>query len=597
MRRYPKALRKRLEKAARAEAKRIPAVWKAYRKSVPNPSETSPLMALFVALLFFGMLAAGLTLAACEVGPVTVVAAMSALGTGAVFLVAHALRSALYGADDLLVVQTLPLSEPVFFQWQLKKTFRMTVLLMLVFAAGAVALERQLDREWWRAVWAILVGILAWGGAMGLAVWLLSRFPTWPHLRIAVASTCVVATLFLTMGYQSGWDAESPGVWISAVLPSGWPWFGLILGGLRDRPSGYLALAFLALPLAMVLPYAVRRLRAGFVMGEVILGPSHGAEEALEREVEGILDRRAEEAEGAQPVGADEGQVAVADFQRGDPLMREVERQEIWRGHHAWMEERIRSRDFLIPWGGAGADRLTRGVIRFLNERERVLFGYLLPGGTRWTRRWLQSIGLALAAVLTLCLFPSWHWALSVLPLSALLGLPLQGGNWNLLHPATGGMTWPVSAEFPLVFREMAMPMVKANLFRCAAWLSAMLPVMAVLDWRQGSFPFWTSLLLLLGSGSLAVQPFLVASKFASWQLGGSAGGVREYCLKVWVYCTAGLIAGSMLVGTISMLMIQRGGWVWTLLPLFCGGVSLAFFHAYGRYYARGRGDLMRVPA
>ncbi len=506
------------------------------------------------------------------------------------------LRSQFISSPQRYLFLLYPFSESDYFQWVLRPFLFRSLLLWLLSAAMFAALLAGWAGA--RLLQVLAFATLHWFLAL-LFIFFLARFvpriPKWLPviLRFAFAIPLFVRPAQLAFLVHLQW--LTPFGWIDyfaanfARVP--WAWFWLA----TMTAAGAAA--------AMIAFWAFRR---AFLPAEHASSSSVSISDAASDRLPGqlheagieMIDEKAETKDNhdaaANELPAAPESLAV----QGNHVRAGTVTQSQQLRRHYWgarIENYVRGGDALASWDWSLAPWFERLAVFALTARERNILEFLLGGVTPdWGGSWRASViaAAASAACAILPPEPSFILVFAGLGISAFIGLPLIAGEWTALLPyRITSQRSPIYSCFPLDYRETFRVIAKINLFRILAWLPFCVFLSALLGSILASAP-WRGALIgaNLALCIAASQPAFVAAQF-SMQTNDTQGFRPSTILFIVLVPLVAIACFAAIV-----TLVSWPGPIALLAPVIVSFFSFTGWAIYGRYYARGRFDLLRTP-
>ena len=405
----------------------------------------------------------------------------------------------------------------------------------------------------------------------------LTRVPRWLPFMLSLSCAAPFFLPAANVGYAAALEWAIPFGWIAqfflhfSKIPFAWIWLAPLLG------------AF-----SVACYFALRRLQPIYEEKESFPVPPIPSEPRVPQER--YVEKEYSEAEAYDELV--EGSVAqpVATQQMSDAHVQKL--QEFYSS--SAVAKFIRTGTSLDPWDWSQAPLLERWCVSLLTPHERDVLEFLLGSQPpNWTSLWRFSViaaGIAVAAAFLPAAISTTVFIIAGL-VSALAGMPLLG-NWIAFstYQLTGKLS-PIHSCFPLDYWETFRLLAKIALVRSAAWLPIGLILGAVfgrsmgIDALGGAYELLILFLTVLGS-----FPVICALHFSS---NTNDSQSRKFSALVFVFA-AGIYGIVELLGIIYSL--TPGAPMGYVVPPVLTGISFLAWALYGRYYARGRFDLLRVP-
>lgn len=439
---------------------------------------------------------------------------------------------------ELWLFYSWPLSDDAIFAHQRRLVLRASLWLALDWLVfGVVIALRTGDHALLAAAPLLAAG--QWAVALSVALFLGRVFPRFPYGWV---TTPLGILLFLFIRFGETQTAFAPALDLVRQIPlvatpGGWllQCWQLLAAG---NAFGWLALVLLAGSAAATLALGARRIHAAFNL-ETIFGYHTAAE------------TDAFTAPADEPLASSSAPVST---------------------------ERVRA----VLEKTSGLAFTARGPVErslgwFLDNRQRVLVDFMLPGGQPWHRRWLISAGLLALTFILRQTQPG----LALLPalLAMAFALPLTGGRWSGFNSLVLFQTQiGLHAYAPVGLREIARLILKINALHCLLALPLVIAAMGLGLAPTGAPPVWaldygfrvTALLL-------ALQPLFVIGKVSANSNDSSAGKLVTVALAIMIL--AGLVAGITLC--VVALMVDR-----FTVALACIGALALLTHGLLAVYA-----------
>ena len=508
-----------------------------------------------------------------EKGNAWLLACLTLYCTATAVMRSRQLQSLMTVSLERLLFHFYPLSDTHFFRWGLQVFLWKTARIWLASGvAFAFVFEAQNEPWFWKAA---AFATLQWLVTVA-AIFALAAYVYGIHKWVPVGLYLALIVVF----YAGPLPYFAPIYPVLQALPTGWIDFAIT--AFHERVSEWIALMMLIVLAAVSVRTLAMRFRARIVVGaapEQVSEPAHEPK----HQIMGVLNE---------------------DAQLDELLEDEEEEDKPARPQTAWQNLRLQlvgasvgkhilSRDWLAPREWSMEPWLERLAGLWLTEPEKRTAEFLLGGAVlRWHELWRGSVIIAAAAsVLFVVGLPS-TYAIGILAasLSALLGVPVLGGNWPATSPARlSGKLSPLHGCFPLEYRTACRVMWKINLVRTAAWTPVGLLMSAFAGLSYGSAAGIAAWLVLKGVLVYTASiPLLSAGQFSK-----STNDTSNLRLA-----TLPLVGFAMLI----VLMFATAGIMTMALPTGLAfpslgmtlGISLGAWWLYERYYERGQVDLVR---
>ena len=534
------AFEKRLRRALRARFKASPDLRREARKRRKSSTGQTSSRLLFttLGLLIFTSLASHLR------NPEFVLAIITLWTAGLAFRKARQWFQTFYSADDLVVLNLLPVSDESIFRLQSRKFARRFgwTFFELTFLYLTLGL---LQKSWEPLIFlAPLIALVQTALIFSLSL----HFVVFLHaLPLAAISNllCLTALLLLAFGSQTQVFNSYLIQFSYWFFPTGWLNYAFVQSFLRQD----WITALLVFPVGAIIYaglYSWHRLRAFYNLDALELLPHPG--------LFGHDTRLASR-------GATEIQDTIGEggFRRA------------------------------LDWPGSGW--LERWISKSLHGRDRLVLEFLVAENPGWTRAlkgalWVFLLGSAIVYTFGhhggfLAFLPAWFVAAAA--------LPIFGGMWRGLQALpSSGVYLPLHALYPIALREMTRVMLRVNIYRTVAAAPLLLAFGVLAAWKLGDplFMGWRITSKILGL-FLALQPVIVLIPLSRSTNYTSRRAWLQLLLNVPIFVSLILL---------SIAFFLASAAAHTLLLLAAVLLLALVMHAlYHRAFNRGRIDLLHT--
>lgn len=466
------------------------------------------------------------------------------------------LAGTLFASPQTAALFLLPLADPEIFRVQARQFVRQSLTFVLLHVPAGAFLAYTVAPGWGATLAALVLPPLQAVLFLAVAVHLEARWPGGWHRHLGklwlllllvplggkYLSTAVPALV------QVGW-------WIP---PSGWLNYAFYHGAVLGDGWAWTLLVPVALPL-WTLPWAWRRLQRQYHLAEPnwALISTEGRWQAAEEDAE--------------------------------PPLASMGRTEL--------EEAVREGGWRAPLDWSQCGWLERLAAAWFSPRERLAAEFMTAGRPNWSSHW-RGAGLttvfALVVLALLGQYGGWLVFLAgVLVLAA--GTPLLGGTWRGFEMlATGGMSAPLYAAYPLGYWDIARMMLKVNWLRCVLAAPLVVVVGMVAGWKLAPEVAWPAALFSGGLVALKILGLVFALQPAAVVL-RIAGGTNDTQRLPWRWSIGLIPILAALLAFGVFVFLGEAWWVpWACL----GGVAVTatfLLWLYGVGWARGKFDLVQA--
>jgi len=495
---------------------------------------------------------------------------------------AASLHGRLQSSPDALVLLTIPFSDRDYARLQVRREFNDALIaLFSLWALCAVPLFATGRGSFYMPhilympimVWLsmVLTAAVAAAGPAVIRHWLVVNFLRLIGVIILIAPSAM-PSIFADIPWQA-----------LLLSPTGWP--AHALGNLHKH--GYkaeLTFAFVPLFFLPLLPWAIRRVTAGFRSREIALSAGGTVETETGKVQPATGSVISQSAPGAAPL--------VLPEDGGDPddeldhADRDVTAEELQQ-----IEAALRERGGVehLRWADLGV--VERIIGAWLTPRERAVVDVLEGGAPKWTRALLIAIPSAFAAVFAAFYIPVLGFFLALIITLLGAGSVFVGiAGWpGLRWLPSGGKFSPFFAVYPLGFSEMSRVMIVVNLVRCGLHLPLLAAIGALVFWLKDLAPDRGALTGTMVTALLmAMQPFLVACRIVN-----ISSYIHYIRLKKLPLIFATLLTVALMLPGAIFMFVDPG-----ISVLFgCGAAAVVSFShwAFTRWlYNNGTIDLLR---
>ncbi|MEW6302906.1 MAG: hypothetical protein AB1705_05515 [Verrucomicrobiota bacterium] len=460
-----------------------------------------------------------------------------------------------YWDGDLWIYGHLPVLDREVFRLQWRKFLRQPSI-MLVVVPVALCVTTTLAGGGWRALLpALAFAALIHAACVCLTLFIATRLPQVPHVKIAFGFCSVAAGLFIWL-VKSGEVAAEYFRWAYWLPPFGWINYAFLEGYL----GGYHLAWLLLLPVAAM------------VVGGWRWRATLEATYAVPGEMFSIAPTWS-----PQVTGGDAGQLAMAtdDARAGVPEGSQMTE----------LENSIRRRDFLASMDWKTERWFEWVMARWLGSREKLVASLLCGGPPTWTKEFVNAIYASAVTMIIL-----WFLAGSVRSLTmwgcifvAYVLLPALGGYWRGFGTALIGSQFsPMYAGFPVSHGEIFPVVFKVNLLRSLAAAPVLVLFGMAIAVRAGETIQFGIIMALKTVGLvIALQPTIIATRLSGcasgyqrparlWQAGlvplllvGLGAGFTLYASQslTWALVSLAIVAIIGVVVLISCFKWYERGW------------------------------------
>jgi len=570
MRLYDPALVRRLRRAAQRRMRetkslRRRASWSSRSVTLRYPAIYEPLLIIFLAaIIAINQEKGGLWLLTC----------LTLYCTATAIQRSFQLQALMTVSLERLLFYFYPLSDADFFHWAMQGFMVKTARIWLASAVAFAFVLGAQNQPWlWRAAgFATLQWLMTLAAIFALAAYV-SGIPRWVPLALYVALAFVFyfgATPYLRPAYT-----------VLNALPAGW--IGLAIPWFHGRTLEWI----LWFVLTALMAAGVWALLVQFRSRIVVEGGAQGARLPI-RQTSSQTREATEEEHLQELLLHEEGE---EDFEPDRPQTEWQKMRLQLAGSQS--ERYVLSGDWVAGRNWRTEAWLERLAAAWMTPEERKTAEFLLlDEDIRWSKLWRASaVAAAIAGTFFVLPVPYARAAgIFAAVLSAMLGVPVLGGSW----PATGyvwlsGKLTPLHGCYPLKFKTACRAMWKVNLVRAAAWLPIGAFVGGIMSLGYGTGAGLGALMVLKGTLVYgAAVPLISAGHFSK-----STNDTASLQLdKLPLLGLIVIVLLAMATGAILTMAFSPG-----LGALSLGAtalISLGAWWGYGRYYERGKVDLLR---
>jgi len=541
------AFEKRLRQLHRAELEKSPDLRRKFRASRKKDASTVSRWGRRLLLpLFWILIPASLILkqnhAELAIGVISFWAA------GAAFRGGQQWFQQFYGSEELVIFNTLPLSDAQIFSIQKRKYLRSLGWLFWELLIAYLVLG-MFDSPFRPPIYALPIAALLQSLLiMAMGIHLAGFFPMLPLGLISGVLRMAAIVLFLAG--VNGADFVDPVVNFSKwFFPTGWLNYVLVELTLRkDIVAGLMLIPLVALIFSV--RYSWQRLHRFYSLEGFEVVPSSAA---------------------AAP---EEEELTDASFGRRGPTE---------------LEDNILAGSFLagVNWQESGW--FEKIVSRLLTPRERVLTEFLVAQKPGWTRHLQMTLLVWVIACLVVWTFGAFGGTIIFFSgyILATASLPLFGGEWRgLRQTPSGGVFLPGFSVFPIGFSEISKILLKVNLLRVVAASPLLLSFAAGAAYRLG-FSALSGVVICL---QVLLVIVLLQPVFILLPISKSTNGSSR---MRWIWIALFIPMLLLLLGFIAGVFFASSTWTKSICYVLILLISCFFFALYRWSYRTGKFDLL----